>query len=307
MTNKRSDLADVAQNQARLKDSPSYRISTRDSEFLEGNDGREARLLSEFLKTERTLERERIVSTIIVFGSARIPSPEVAQAKLQKAQKEAEAAPGNPQKAEAVKIAQRDLELSDYYRLAREFAELVARENDKFNEERGPRGEIFVRKQREFVICTGGGPGIMEAANRGAYDAGETSVGLNISLPFEQEPNAFISPSLCFNFHYFSMRKMHFLLRAKALVAFPGGFGTFDELFEALTLRQTGRMQDLPIVLFGEEFWRKCINFEYLAEIGVISPNDLNLFTFVKTAEEAWNVVDSYYRGKEEKTRFSQF
>ena len=260
-----------------------------------GYDGREVRLLSEFLKTERTLRRQNVRSTIIVFGSARILPPDVAKARLDDAERELAANPDSPTKEEDVRNAKLKVELSQYYQLAREFGELSAKRNDRFNEERGPRGEIRVNRDREFVVCTGGGPGIMEAANRGSYDAGESSIGLNISLPFEQEPNPFVSPDLCFNFHYFAMRKMHFLLRAKALVAFPGGFGTFDELFEALTLRQTGRMQHLPVVLFGEKFWRDTINFQNLVDLGLISKGDLELFSFAKTAEEAWNYIDAYY------------
>lgn len=298
MEPKKSDLVDVEQNLARLKNAPSYRMSTRDPDFLEGDDGREARLLSEFLKAERALEHENIASTIIVFGSARIPDPKIAKERLDAARQAADAAPGNKEKAEKLERAKRTFELSEYYQIAREFGELVARENDKYNEVRGPRGEVRVKKDREYVVCTGGGPGVMEAANRGAYDAGEASIGLNISLPFEQEPNPFVAPHLCFNFHYFAMRKMHFLLRAKALVIFPGGFGTLDELFEALTLRQTGRMQDLPIVMFGQEFWENTINFQNLVDSGVISPHDLDLFVYVKTAREAWEHIDAYYKNK---------
>ena len=295
MTVKKSDLADIERNKARIKNSQSYRVSSRDVDFLEGYDGREVRLLSEFLKTERTLRRQNVRSTIIVFGSARILPPDVAKARLDDAERELAANPDSPTKEEEVRNAKLKVELSQYYQLAREFGELSAKRNDRFNEERGPRGEIRVNRDREFVVCTGGGPGIMEAANRGSYDAGESSIGLNISLPFEQEPNPFVSPDLCFNFHYFAMRKMHFLLRAKALVAFPGGFGTFDELFEALTLRQTGRMQHLPVVLFGEQFWRDTINFQNLVDLGLISKGDLELFSFAKTAEEAWNYIDAYY------------
>ncbi len=295
MTAKKSDLADIERNKARIKNSQSYRVSSRDVDFLEGYDGREVRLLSEFLKTERTLRRQNVRSTIIVFGSARILPPDVAKARLDDAERELAANPDSPTKEEDVRNAKLKVELSQYYQLAREFGELSAKRNDRFNEERGPRGEIRVNRDREFVVCTGGGPGIMEAANRGSYDAGESSIGLNISLPFEQEPNPFVSPDLCFNFHYFAMRKMHFLLRAKALVAFPGGFGTFDELFEALTLRQTGRMQHLPVVLFGEQFWRDTINFQNLVDLGLISKGDLELFSFAKTAEEAWNYIDAYY------------
>lgn len=298
MTAKRSDLTDLEENKARLRNAPSYRIASEDPDFLVGPEGREVRLLGEFLKTERILQQENIASTVIVFGSARILPPDVAKLRYDEAEKAAAASPNDPEKQQAFKQAKQALELSDYYRIAREFGELLAVKNNKFNEEIGPRGEIRVNKRQEYVVCTGGGPGIMEAANRGAYDASNPTIGFNISLPFEQEPNPYVSPSLCFNFHYFAMRKMHFLLRAKALVAFPGGFGTFDELFEAITLRQTGRMQDLPIVIFGEEFWKKTVNFQYLADVGVISQKDLDLFTFVKTAEEAWNVIDSYYQNK---------
>lgn len=295
MRPKKSDVADIEQNKARLRNAPSYRLSTQDHDFLEGDDGREARLLSEFLKTERSLRRENVASTVIVFGSARILPPDVAKEKLEQAEKAAEAAPCDESKQQALKRARRAVELSKYYQLARDFAELVARENNKFNETIGPRGEIHVNKKREYVICTGGGPGIMEAANRGSYDADNASIGLNIELPFEQEPNAFVSSSLCFNFHYFAMRKMHFALRAKALVVFPGGFGTFDEFFEVLTLRQTGRMQACPIVIFGKEFWTQAINFEYLKDSGLISPEDLNLLTFVDTPEEAWEVIEKFH------------
>ena len=295
MEPKKSDLVDVEQNLARLKNAPSYRMSTRDPDFLEGDDGREARLLSEFLKAERALEHENIASTIIVFGSARIPDPKIAKERLDAARQAADAAPGNKEKAEKLERAKRTFELSEYYQIAREFGELVARENDKYNEVRGPRGEVRVKKDREYVVCTGGGPGVMEAANRGAYDAGEASIGLNISLPFEQKPNPFVAPHLCFNFHYFAMRKMHFLMRAKALVAFPGGFGTLDELFETLTLIQTRKVPRVPVILVGRAFWNRIINLDALAEEGMISPEDVGLVTWAETAEEAWTAITVFY------------
>ncbi|MDO5308889.1 MAG: LOG family protein [Planctomycetia bacterium] len=299
MTLKNSDRADLQRNEEILLNSPSYRLANEDHDFLNGYDGRETRILGEFMKPEKELQRANVVSTVIVFGSARILSPEVAQARVDAAQKELDKNPDDEQNIAALQRAKNALYWSDYYRIAREFGELVARKNDVFNETRGPNRQIKVSKQCEFVVCTGGGPGIMEAANRGAYDAGEHTIGLNIQLPFEQKPNPFVSPNLCFNFHYFSMRKMHFLLRAKALAAFPGGFGTFDELFEAITLRQTGRMQDLPIILFGEEFWKKVVNFQYLVDVGVISASDLNLFHYAHTAEEGWDIIERYYSARE--------
>ena len=295
MTSKRSDSVDRESRLERLRNAPSYRLAMEDPEIINGSDGREARILAEALKVERALRRANIASTIIVFGSARIKPTEETNAMLEEAQRNFDASPTAANEA-ALKQAKNARKWSEYYQLARDFGELVAHKNDQFNEERDNRGGLKVSRKREFVICTGGGPGIMEAANRGAYDAGESTIGLNIKLPFEQEPNPFVSEDLCFNFHYFSIRKFHFLLRAKALVAFPGGFGTFDELFEALTLRQTGKMQDLPIVLFGEKFWRKVVNFDYLVECGVISPKDLNLFYFANTPEEGWNHIENYYR-----------
>ena len=298
MANKKSDVVDVEQNVKRLLNSSSYRLAMEDPDFIEGSDGREARVLAEALKVERALRRANVASTIIVFGSARIKSPEVAQANLHKAQRLLEAAPESAEFQQAVSRAENDVKWSKYYQLAREFGEFVAQNNDPFNEKYDGRGGVRVSRKREFVVCTGGGPGIMEAANRGAYDAGEATVGLNIELPFEQQPNPFVSENLCFNFRYFSIRKFHFLLRAKALVAFPGGFGTFDELFEALTLRQTGKMQDLPIVLYGKEFWSKALNFDYLVETGVISASDLNLFHYAHSAEEGWQIIQRYYDSK---------
>lgn len=291
---KRSDVADRAQLQDRLLDAPAYRKAYRDPDFLSGSDGREVRLLAEYVKPERAFEQARIGSTVVVFGSARILPPDEAARRLELAEQAAAQTPG-PDADAALAKAQAAVKLAPYYQTAREFAELAATKNDVFNREIGPDGSVCPTKQREFVVCTGGGPGIMEAANRGAFDADEPTISLNISLPFEQRPNPFVSPELSFNFHYFSMRKLHFLLRAKALVAFPGGFGTFDELFEALTLRQTERMQHLPIVLFGREFWESVVNFPKLVEYGVISPGDLNLFQYAETAEEGWAIIEKYY------------
>jgi len=296
-----SDQIDANEYADRLLKCPSYRLTTRDQDFLEGSDGREARILAEFTKVERALEKMNINSTVVVFGSARTLSPEKARECLRQAEENAKADPNDETLQKGVALAKLAVKNSKYYEQAREFGELISRRYAKYVVEQVLEGNREVLKQSDFVVCTGGGPGIMEAANRGAFDAGAPSVGLNISLPFEQRPNPYITPNLCFNFHYFSIRKFHFLLRAKALVAFPGGFGTFDELFEALTLCQTNRMQRIPIVLFGEEFWKKTIDFQHLVDVGVISPEDLNLFRFVKTAEEACDVVEeSYKESKEE-------
>ncbi len=279
-----------------IMSAPSYRKAYKDAQFLEGDDSREIRLLSEYLKADLAFHQKNILSTIIVFGSARIKSPETAQLHFKEAEAELKK---NPESAEAVKNmskAREELELSAYYKQAGEFSRIVTEYNNLYNP--NPNDKNYGHPYH-YVICTGGGPGIMEAANRGASDAGGISIGLNISLPFEQKPNPYITPDLCFQYHYFAIRKLHFMLRARALVVFPGGFGTFDELFEGLTLRQTGRMQNLPIIMFGENFWRSCINFEYLAKTGMISTKDLDLFHFVNTPEEAWSIIRDFYAHKE--------
>lgn len=239
--------------------SPAYRLAFDDKDFLCRDELRPVRLQLELLKPEMALTEFGIDSTIVLFGGARIPEP---------AQKDS---------ARTSTLA----DLSRYYEEARKFARIMTERSVK-------------NDHRENVIVTGGGPGVMEAGNRGAADAGGVSIGLNIVLPHEQAPNTHITPELCFNFHYFGIRKMHFLMRARALAVFPGGFGTLDELFETLTLIQTGRMQQIPIVLFGEEFWRRIINFEALAEAGTIAEEDLELFRFVDGAEEAVEIIDSW-------------
>ncbi len=239
--------------------SPAYRLAFDDEDFLCRDELRPVRLQLELLKPEMLMAEYGIVSTVVLFGGARIPDP----AKKDTARTET--------------LGQ----LSKYYDEAREFARLMtlrAKKND----------------HREDVVVTGGGPGVMEAGNRGAMDAGGVSVGLNIVLPHEQAPNAYVTPDLCFNFHYFAVRKMHFLMRAKALAVFPGGFGTLDELFETLTLIQTGRMAQIPVLLFGEDFWRRIVNWEALAEAGTISADDLKLFRFVETAQQAIEAIDSW-------------
>ncbi len=239
--------------------SPAYRLAFDDFDFLCRDELRPVRLQLELLKTEMGIEEYGIESTIVLFGGARIPEPV------------------NKGTAKTKTLA----ELSKYYDEAREFARIMTLRSKKNN-------------HREGVIVTGGGPGVMEAGNRGAADAGGVSIGLNIVLPHEQAPNEYVTPELCFNFHYFAVRKMHFLMRAKALAAFPGGFGTFDELFETLTLIQTGRMEQIPVLLFGAEFWKKIINWEALADAGTISPEDLKLFRFVETAQEAVDAIDTW-------------
>ncbi|WAJ26997.1 LOG family protein [Antarcticirhabdus aurantiaca] len=246
--------------------SPTYRLAYDDPDFLTLEATRGVRLQLELMKPEMTLAEAGILSTVVLFGGARIPEPGQA----------AWAARNEGQKAR--------LEAnSRYYEEAREFARLCSRHSATSS------------GSKEFVIVTGGGPGVMEAGNRGASEVGAPSIALNITLPHEQAPNLYATPELCFNFHYFAIRKMHFLLRAKAMAIFPGGFGTLDEMFEALTLIQTGRMQPIPVILFGESFWRRVINFEALAEEGTIAPEDLDLFSFVDSAEEGWARIRSFY------------
>lgn len=254
---------------------PSYRLAYQDPDFLLRDELRPVRLQLELLKPEMALQEHRIESTVVIFGSARLKNEEAAEADLVSAQSNLRADPENPELARKVEIARRSLTNSKYYEEARRLGSLVAKntEIDK------------------LVVMTGGGPGIMEAANRGAHEAGVPSIGMNIVLPHEQVPNEYATPELNFLFHYFAIRKMHLLLRAKGLVVFPGGFGTMDELFETLTLIQTGKMEAIPVLLFGRRFWERIVNFEALVEEGTISQKDLDLFTFVETAEEAWQLI----------------
>lgn len=251
---------------------PSFRLAWNDQDFLTKRDLRSVRLQLELLKPEMILAERGIRSTVILFGGARIPEPGG----------EAWAAKNEVQKENLLKNAQ-------YYEEAREFARICSRHSETSG-------------YSEYVVVTGGGPGVMEAGNRGAADVGAPSIGLNIVLPHEQAPNLYVTPELCFNFHYFAIRKMHFIMRAKAVAVFPGGFGTMDELFETLTLIQTGRMERVPVILFGKEFWSKAVNIEYLAEQGTISPNDGDLLTFVDTAAEAWETISTFYDLKTPKT-----
>jgi uncharacterized protein (TIGR00730 family) len=265
-----------------LMQSPAYRIAYEDPDFLKEDALRPVRLQLELLKPEMLLRQLQIRSTIVVFGSARILPPEKAELQRAAAEKALASHPGEKEYELAHQRAQRKVVLSRYYDEARKFSRTVS--------------TLFKQAdRRDFVVVTGGGPGIMEAANRGAHDVQALSAGFNITLPREQEPNPYTSPELCFQFHYFAMRKMHFLMRAVALVAFPGGFGTLDELFEALTLVQTQKVGSMPIVLVGHEFWSQLINFDLLVAEGVISPEDMMLFTIVETAEEAVQHIYDYY------------
>lgn len=253
-----------------------YRVAFADPEFLLRRETRGIRMQLEMLKPDLEQRAAGIENTIVVYGSARFRSPEQAQLALDAAQ-----ASGDPQ---ALAAAQLQVKNAQWYDQARLFARLVA-------------GYATTRPKRErLYICTGGGPGIMEAANRGAHEMGAQSVGLNIGLPHEQEPNPYITPALCFKFHYFAMRKMHFMMRAQALVAFPGGFGTLDELFEVITLVQTRKAKPVPIVLYGSDYWKRLINFDMLVEEGVVSPEDLGLIAHVDDPQAAWDVVREHYQ-----------
>ncbi len=249
---------------------PAYRLAFQDADFLLREDLRPVRFQLELMKPEVLLAEADIHSTFVFYGSARIPSPEEAPALI--------AAAETPErKAVAARLARN----ARYCDVARELAVMVS---------------TFCKEgERCFTVCSGGGPSIMEAANRGAWESGAPSVGMNIVLPHEQVPNPYVTPGLSFQFHYFALRKMHFLMRAKAVAVFPGGFGTFDEFFELLTLVQTGKVAPLPILLYGREFWNRVVNFEALAEEGVIAPDDLKLFHFVETAEEGWAIVKAHY------------
>jgi len=267
-----------------LQDTDAFRVAYEDPSFLGEPVARPLRLAAELLKPEVVLSRNNIRTSIVVFGSARTLPPDVARARLTTAIAKYGENPDEEDDAAAISAARAALEQSHYYDEARLFSQIVSRD--------------FIDDDRcDLVVFTGGGPGIMEAANRGAYDVGSMSAGLNITIPTEQKPNPYISPQLCFQFHYFAIRKMHFLMRARALVAFPGGFGTMDELFEAITLVQTGKMPRIPIVLVGSAFWNRLIDFEFLVEQGVISPGDLNLFRIVDTAQHAVDAIYGFYGG----------
>jgi uncharacterized protein (TIGR00730 family) len=269
--------------------SPAYRLSYADPEFLLRDELRATRLQLEYLKPE-ILQRERgITGTVVMFGSARIPAPEDAAGLLEEAEKAAAAHPGDQRAADKLRSVRALVRKTRFYDEARRLAQMISGspgEQVNSGTRRSTRGPYRV------VVVTGGGPGIMEAANRGAYEVGAESVGLNIVLPFEQRPNEYITPYLCFNFHYFALRKMHFMMRAVALAVFPGGFGTLDELFEVLCLIQTRKIKPMPVLLFDREYWERIIDFRGLVEEGVINAADLDIFSYVETADEAWAILE---------------
>lgn len=273
--------------------SPAYRLGFADPEFLLRDELRPSRLLLEYLKPE-LLQRDRgITATVVVFGSARIPAPENADAFVAEAERDLAQNPDEPASLERVKLAQALAGKVRFYHEARRLAQMISEFGDP-----APRTKVHESPSdpHRVVVVTGGGPGIMEAANRGADDVGAESVGLNIVLPFEQRPNTYITPDLCLNFHYFALRKLHFLMRALALVIFPGGFGTLDELFEVLTLIQTHKIKPIPVLLFGREYWERVIDFDALVEEGVINRTDLDIFSYVETAEDAWTQLEPVLR-----------
>ncbi len=265
---------------------PNYRLAFQDNDFLLRDELRPVRLQLELMKPELAQAENGIASTIVIFGSARTLSPEAASEKLTESRKALKQDPGNQNLQRKLTRAEHALQSSRYYEEARRLARLVSQKYEG-------KGEPL-----HHVIATGGGGGIMEAANRGAHEVGGKSLGLNIVLPFEQRPNPYITPELSFQFHYFAIRKMHFLMRAKALIVFPGGYGTLDEFFETLTLVQTRKIKPIPIVLFGKGFWERLIDFPMMAEEGVISLEDVSLFHYVETAEEAFGIIQAHSRSK---------
>ncbi|MGB4497266.1 MAG: TIGR00730 family Rossman fold protein [Methylococcaceae bacterium] len=258
--------------------SPAYRLAYDDFDFMMRDQLRAVRLQLELLKPDITMSEQGITSTIVIFGSARILDTETAQANLLKAQENA----GDAIHENVVLLAKQALQKSYYYEQARKLSALITADN--------------LAQEKKLVVVTGGGGGIMEAANRGATEVGGKSMGFNIVLPKEQTPNPYITPELCFQFHYFSIRKMHFLIRAKALIAFPGGFGTLDEVFDALTLIQTQKIQRVPVILFGKAYWNRIVDFNGLVEEGAISAEDLDLIQYAETAEDAWAMIKDSIR-----------
>ena len=262
-----------------------YRLAFTDTDFLLRDALRPVRIQLELLKPELVQQEQGIQSTIVIFGSARILPAEQARQRLQAAQDSGDAAD--------IRRAETALGMSHFYEEARRFAGIVSQRTRHFD--------------TPVYVVTGGGPGVMEAGNRGVFEVGGKSLGLNIVLPHEQAPNPYITPELCFQFHYFALRKMHFLMRSIALVCFPGGFGTLDELFETMTLVQNGKSRKRPILLFGRAFWEKLINFDYLVETGMIGAQDLQLFRYVETAEEAWDILATHYGFDEPPTETGEF
>ncbi len=265
-----------------IKAAGTYSKAFEDMSFMSRRETRPVRLQLELLKPETVLRDQNIRSTVVVFGSARLSSPEEAREALAECRRQLKAAPRDLEWRRRLKTAQLRVEQSRYYEEARRFSAMLSQASQN-------------RKSLEFVVVTGGGPGIMEAANRGAYEVGAKSIGLNITLPHEQDPNPYITPELSFQFHYFSLRKMHFMMRAKALAAFPGGYGTMDELFETLTLIQTGKKSPIPVVLFGKKFWTRVFDWKFLADEGYIGHADLKLFAIVETAAEGWSHIQRHW------------
>lgn len=262
---------------------PEYKYTKEDTEFLYSSDARGIRLQLDYLKAEVKLKEHGVQHTIVVFGSARITEFDIAMKQLEKIRKKLKKKPDSGSLLTQLKEAERIVEKSRYYEEARKFGKLVGKSG------KGP-------DDCRLTLMTGGGPGIMEAANRGAYEVGAKSIGLNIKLSHEQKPNPYLTPELSFHFRYFALRKLHFIQRAKALVIFPGGYGTLDELFDMLTLIQTRKTELIPIILVCPKFWKRIVDFEYLQEEGVISKEDLDLFTYVKDGQEAWDTILQWHK-----------
>jgi uncharacterized protein (TIGR00730 family) len=277
-----ADKSAEAKNLQAIMDSPSYVLAEQDTALLARRELRPVRLQLELLKPEMAFAEHGIASTIVVFGSTQIAERAALERRLAADRAGLAAEPDSPLWARRVSRSEKLLAKAHYYEAAREFTRLVSSCSQSIG--------------CDYVVVTGGGPGIMEAANRGAHDVAAKSVGLNITLPSEQAPNPYITPNLCFRFHYFALRKMHFLLRAKALVVFPGGFGTIDELFDALTLRQTRRMQEIPIIMFGREYWERVLDLQFLADEGAIEDAHLELVRYAETPAEAWQIIKTYYQ-----------
>jgi len=276
--NKSDDLDLVSKNLELIISSSNYQLAHEDRELLNSDEMRGVRMLLEINKPEKILEEQNILSTIIVFGGANLSNKSSIEKRIEKTKNSLTKDPSSPNYKRELKRLKNLHSISHYYDSAREFAKIVSRQNKK-------------TECNSHVIVTGGGPGIMEAANRGAFDADCKSIGFNISLPNEQHPNSYITPGLCFKFNYFALRKFHFVMRSVAAVFFPGGFGTFDELFELLTLRQTGMKNQIPIILFGRDYWSEIINFKFLSDYGLISDEDMNLFQYADSASEAWEII----------------
>ena len=276
--NRSDDQELVRKNLELIISSSNYQLAHEDRELLNSDEMRGVRMLLEINKPEKILEEQNILSTIIVFGGANLSDKSSIENRIEIAKNSLTKNPRSSSLERELARLKNLQSISHYYDSAREFAKIVSRQNQK-------------EHCNSHVIVTGGGPGIMEAANRGAFDADCKSIGLNISLPNEQHPNAYITPGLCFKFNYFALRKFHFVMRSVAAVFFPGGFGTFDELFELLTLRQTGMKTEIPIILFGRDYWSKVINFQFLSDHGLISDEHMNLFQCADSASEAWDII----------------